>query len=383
MGIGRKIRSWGGTLLVAWASSGGAWAAVVNLTIFNTQPLLDSDGVTTLEGTMFGGDVLQLVHAGGNGMVDPTDIFGLPSGDDSLLGTGNNPSHVGAGLVGPANGLFDEFNIYFDDSLVGTQVYLRFWNAYVMDEATHYGVSDLVALPAANAFGMAELDLAPLVGSSRTADFAFSAKALSIPEPSTLYLGALLLFVRRRWRDWSRHGSMWIGLLVAFGFQAALVPEVAAQPGLPLDVMSLRPIETYTGTVLVGAQTQPATASLIQLIDVGPDGEANPPTLTGGMGGDDSLVATGRVGEGVSPTLLESGQFSFAVTPRPAVGTRLVVRVYDTPVPGAGSRWGQSNVFTTDQTSVFDAGAMGLRAATIPLTADPKTHDADGDGFSD
>ncbi|MBT3192088.1 MAG: hypothetical protein HN341_05995 [Verrucomicrobia bacterium] len=140
----------------------------VNLTIYNSSALQDSDSATALEGGAGAGDLVQLVLAGPNNTIDPPDGSGNPGGDDTILTAVNHPTHVGAGMTTTNSGFLVQANMRFGDTHVGTNAYIRFWNAATVAGATHYGNSKLLALPAPDAFGEAELDTVPLPSDPRT-----------------------------------------------------------------------------------------------------------------------------------------------------------------------------------------------------------------------
>jgi len=178
------------TVMAACAASAGT----VDLTLYNTEPLLDSDGSTKLEGDSGGGDLVQLILAGANGSIDAPTSTGEPGGDDSLLSVANNPTFVGAGMVGAGTGKLTQSGMVYDDSLVGETVYVRFWNSDAASTATHYGNSKLLTLPAADAFGEAELDFVPATSDPRTTDTAFTFATIpTLSEWGVICLVALVL----------------------------------------------------------------------------------------------------------------------------------------------------------------------------------------------
>ena len=174
-----------------------ASAADVDLTLYNTAALLDSDASTPLAGTSSGGDLVQLILAGANGVPDTPTANGLPGGDDTMLAASNNPTHVNAGTLDTDTGIFSQAGMLFDDSLVGDDVFIRFWNNGAAHTATHYGDSEVTTLPAADGFGLADLDMVPTTGDARTTDTAFSAtETLEVPtlsEWSMMLLAAIFM----------------------------------------------------------------------------------------------------------------------------------------------------------------------------------------------
>ena len=151
-----------------------ARAENVNLTLYNSAPLLDSDGATVLAGTPSGGDLVQLVLAGANGTIDTPLASGLPGGDDVILSALHNPTHVGTGMTATNTGIFVQVNLRFNDSHAGANAYVRFWNDATAAGATHYGNSQLFALAGGDAFGEAEADVAESPSDPRTTGSAFN-----------------------------------------------------------------------------------------------------------------------------------------------------------------------------------------------------------------
>ncbi len=189
-------------LLPALFISTGLRAAVL-MTYFNTEPLLDADGTTPLQGTLSNGDFIQMLSAGINGVVDPPDEYGGPGGDDALLGilAGVNQTHVGANEP-PVNHNLGYFNAAasYDEIQIGLPVYARFWNNALPWTATHYGVTQVFNLPAPDAFNLAFLDLVPTPDSPRIASIPFTGTApVAVPEPNGLiFLGIAALLLRQQ-----------------------------------------------------------------------------------------------------------------------------------------------------------------------------------------
>ena len=182
-----------------------ARGAVLDLTLYNTYPLREPDGVTPLSGGQYGGDLVQLLRTGANNVPDVPNMYGYATGDDSIL----TSFYVGTGTIGPySGGLFVMTNILLPDSYAGTKVYARFWDAEWLDQADHYGNSSVLNLPAPDPFGEGYLDIAPLVSSPRTAGVSFSPQVMAIPEPSAGLLAGFacsILLARRRFLNAARH----------------------------------------------------------------------------------------------------------------------------------------------------------------------------------
>ena len=171
-------------------------AIIINLDLYNSVNLIDENNVQLL-GTTSSGDLVQVFLTGAGDAIDSLDIYGNPSGNDTLLFT----AYVGLGVPGnPNQGLVDVFPIPYDSALVGQYFYVRFWNDSSVGAATYYGNSSLFQLPAGDGFNQAILNFTPSGSSPHQTDNPFG--ALVIPEPSSLFfygLGFLgLWWLRRR-----------------------------------------------------------------------------------------------------------------------------------------------------------------------------------------
>ena len=180
-----------------------AHAAFVNLTLYNSFALLDSDQSTPLSGSASSGDMVQLILVGANGHIDTPGDTGSPTGDDSLLPTTlpTNPTHVGAGLPGSNQGLLYQINLLYNSTYAGRSAYIRFWNGGQPWTSTYYGQTAIFTLPSGDAFGEAEYDFVPLAGSARATLTAFAADNPNvIPEPRLYAFGAVVLCAIQRLR---------------------------------------------------------------------------------------------------------------------------------------------------------------------------------------
>lgn len=156
-------------------------AALVNLTLFNSVNLVDSDGTTKL----LDGDLVQLILDGGNLVQDPADETGGLSGDDTLLVHANNPTVLGTGQVDADSG-FLLVQMSYDDSLAGTHAYVRFFNDPTPAAGDFYGQSAWFTLPTADEFGNALHDFMPTIER-------YMADIAVIPEAGSLFLATLAL----------------------------------------------------------------------------------------------------------------------------------------------------------------------------------------------
>ena len=185
-------------------ASSSAFAATVVLNLFNTETLVDQNSVPLL-GNSSSGDLVQLYTLGGNNMVDIPNSDDGSLTDDVLFGTTFNPTHVGAGTIGAGNdsGILLQVNIEFDDSLVGTEVYVRFWNDSSIEVANRYGVTPTLIIPSVS-LGEANLDFAPLGTGPYITNIGFSYGVT--PEPSSAVLilcGGLGFLGRRQLNKWT------------------------------------------------------------------------------------------------------------------------------------------------------------------------------------
>ena len=188
-----------GLLFVTLASG-----ALITLNAYNTEPLVEDDGFTSLLGDMSNGDLAQLIFTGPDGLIDDPSIFtGLPAGDDVLFSDPLNPFHVGVGQPVSGTGVFDLFGLQYDDTLAGSLVYVRFWDASTILGADFFGNTQVLALPPGDAFDQAELDFVTVLADPRTADtpFAISLAVNRVPEPSQvvyIMIGCAALWFRSR-----------------------------------------------------------------------------------------------------------------------------------------------------------------------------------------
>ena len=297
-------------------------------------------------------------------------------------------THVGAGLTTTNTGFLVQSSILYADSLAGTGAYVRFWNSNAPANATFFGNSALTNLPAGDAFGLAELDFAPLSGSPRTTDqpFSFGGGGAVVPEPSQLFLVGLIIMGGWLYRKHGKTGSiaaLALGLLIS-GHDAF------AQIGAPLDVTAGTAILDSNGSVLPGNNPAAATfgftqvpGALVQILNVGANGVADLPNLDGSHGGDDIVFATTVIGQGIPSDVTQSGKFSTSFYPPPSQGSKVYARVFNASTVAGATHWGQSATFTVTNVDVFDVSALGLTATTQPKGSDPNTTDSDGDGQTD
>jgi len=170
-------------------------AVIIQMELYNSNPLVNNDGVTVLAGDATAGDLVQVIETGPDNAINaPNATTGLPSGDDTILFT----LHVGTGIPSSGTGLLDAYPLDYNSSLVSTDIYVRFWNGTTVAGSTYYGNSSIFLLPAGDAFNQSQLDFVPTGGSPHTTDQPFSLNV--VPEPSSLFLFGLVVFGVWTWR---------------------------------------------------------------------------------------------------------------------------------------------------------------------------------------
>jgi hypothetical protein len=341
--------------------------------LYNSYPLVNSDGVTPLAGDASAGDLVQVIATGPDNAIEaPNSGSGLPSGDDTILFT----LHVGTGIPSSGTGLLDAYPLDYSSTLIDSNFFVRFWNGTTVAGSTYYGNSAVFQLPAGDAFNQALLDFVPTSGSPHTTDQPFSLNI--VPEPSSLFLfGLLVLGV---W-TWKRRRQL--GLVATVVGLFVVVHSASAQLGSPQDVYNSAAMFDALGAVLPG-NADPALSNectvvpgcLVQILSVGSNGVAHVANLDGSPSGGDTLLFSTFVGEGIGCDTL--GQFSTSFYPPPPIGTKIYARVFNAPSTGLASAWGQSADFTTDGTSVMDLSVLGLKATTMPEGVSLSTVDAKG-----
>jgi hypothetical protein len=359
-------------------------ATTIQLELYNSYPLLDSDAVTPLAGNSAAGDLVQVIKAGADDAINaPNNPTGNPSGDDSVLFT----LHVGTGIPSSGTGLLDAFPLDYSSSLIDSNVYVRFWNAATVGGSTFYGNSSIFQLPAGDAFNLASLDFVPVSTSPHTADQPFEASV--VPEPSDLFLfGLLVIGVTATWR-WAQKrrnsgvaGAAGAALILAVGVRTS-----SAQLIFPQEVWSSTPIVDVTGSLLHGTNPKnasnlcPAVSGCVVQILVANNGVAHLPNLDGTPSGGDSNVLQTTVGVGTDICSPEQGQFDCTFQPGPPNGTKLYARVFNAATLTQATAWNQSATFTVDGQSVMDVTALGLKITTMPEGVDLSTIDPKGETY--
>jgi len=173
-----------------------ARATTIQMELFDSYALVNSDGVTPLVGNASAGDLVQVILTGPDDTINGPNSLnnGLPSGDDTVLFT----LHVGTGMLSSGTGMLDAYPLNYNSSLVSSDMYVRFWNGTTVADSTYYGNSSVFQLPAGDAFNQSQLDFVPMSGSPHTTDQPFSLSV--VPEPSSLFLFGLVVFGVWTWK---------------------------------------------------------------------------------------------------------------------------------------------------------------------------------------
>ncbi len=166
-----------------------------------------------------------------------------------------------------------------------------------------------------------------------------------------------------------------LAIVTAVASLAFLSLNAAAQISPPLDVTASQPVYNSDGATLLPG-SNPFAGSfgytvvpgcVVQIINAGANGTADPPDHNGNPTGDDTVVATTTIGTGIAPDATLSGQFSVSIYPPPASGSQLYVRVFNATTTTTATCYGQSSLFTVSGVNVLDVSSLGLVATTLPL----------------
>lgn len=190
-----------------------------------------------------------------------------------------------------------------------------------------------------------------------------------------------------RWQAW----VMLFLVGAAAGVQAMPAPVCVAVTNAIVDQRGVPLRGLDAAAEQFGLPWQPG--DLVQVLQA--DGGVFPPLPDGRPSPSNAVIATGRIGTGVTPGDEGRGRFGLALNPRPA-GT-IAVRVFNAPTAAQATYYGDSQTFTvhdgdvflatiaaTDKALAADADGDGLNdAAEAALGADPTKNDTDGDGVSD
>lgn len=181
----------------------------------------------------------------------------------------------------------------------------------------------------------------------------------------------------------------------------------AALPPLVSLVVSVRePLVDENGVRLEG--TDPGSVCFrIPVVEgdrveiyVTPDGQIYPPDAQGDPDYRNQLIKTLSIGSGASPNESNPGKFGCVISPRPAGGTRVFVRIFNAPERQDASYYTDSSLFTVSSIvnepwwAIFpvamspldtedDDGDGIYNSREISMGTDPDQVDSDGDGISD
>ena len=105
----------------------------------------DVDGSTKLLGSPTGGDLVQLIFAGADGVANEPDNDGNPTVDDVLMGA----THIGYGFPDPADWDQGKFSTAFNNPelfVPGNKVYIRAFNAAASAQGVAFGNSTIYTI---------------------------------------------------------------------------------------------------------------------------------------------------------------------------------------------------------------------------------------------
>ena len=165
-------------------------ATIIQLEIYNDYALVDENN-TALLGNNLGGDLVQVIFAGADNTANAANADGSLGGDDSLLFT----THIGLGVGTPNAGLLDVWPINYDPSKIGTNIYIRFWNANTLTSGTYwYGNTTNLVLTLGDGFHQVVWNFAE----TATLPTNYQITLSVIPEPSNLFLFGIFAFAMTR-----------------------------------------------------------------------------------------------------------------------------------------------------------------------------------------
>ncbi|HMO49676.1 MAG TPA: thrombospondin type 3 repeat-containing protein [Kiritimatiellia bacterium] len=193
--------------------------------------------------------------------------------------------------------------------------------------------------------------------------------------------------------------AMGLSLVSGFGFAAA--PPVVSQLISVTDGLRDEYNALLKGTDLerAGSEGEDQVGCLVHVYRTA-DGVVYPPDRLGTADTRTDLLVASRIGAGVSILRSRTGKFSLVLTPRPASGTRIFVRVFNAASVEEASFYQDSQVFTVSWSenenfiARFDAGIQPLddndddqdglhNSWEKSYGTDLNNPDTDGDGFTD
>ena len=196
-----------------------------------------------------------------------------------------------------------------------------------------------------------------------------------------------------------------VGLILLFTTE--IVPLHAATPPVVSLVISVRePLVDENGQRLKG--TDPSSVLFgIPVVEgdrvdiyLATDGQIYPPDAQGEPDARNQLIKTFSIGKGASPNEDQPGKFGCVVSPRPAGGSLVFVRVFNAPDHSVASYYTDSELFSVSAV-VNEPFWASFPEAMLPLDGgdndgdgiinslemsigtDPDLADSDGDGVID
>jgi len=171
--------------------------------------------------------------------------------------------------------------------------------------------------------------------------------------------------------------ALFLGLILAIS------PAAPAQFYRPFFVWTSAALQDETGYLLRGTNPMREgwdgrVGDLLQVINVGGDGEINPPDPSGQPTGDDTVLTSTHIGIGVRHSAQDTGRFCFQVGRPPE--TDIYARVFNASTLEEATFYGDSTVFPffDSRSKDFAVDDFELTAADQPLD----TADDDGDGLN-
>lgn len=166
---------------------------------------------------------------------------------------------------------------------------------------------------------------------------------------------------------------------------AVLLPAIAsyAQPLMQAQIVQAAvSIRDELGAVLPGTDPgvsvlglTPQVGALVQVL-LAEDGIIHPPAADGTPHPMNTLLWETRTGLGVSMSKANQGTFSAAVTPRPAIGKQIFVRVFNRSSTGDASFYGDSALH-----AISGANANPISVSVTATSMALDEGDLDGDGI--
>jgi len=142
-----------------------------------------------------------------------------------------------------------------------------------------------------------------------------------------------------------------IPLLLLFGFIASTGYAQVDPNSSKLHIAATLGITDENGALLPGNNPARQTnttygpyvpGAVVQLISVGADNIANPPSETGGVTGDDVLLSTHAIGEGVNILYTVSGKFDFILVGADIPAGYVYIRIFNKSSLAEATYYGQA-----------------------------------------